>query len=506
MATCRPTAVHQFPHDHEYNSWQAGLLTLQECPSPDSSLHATFSAVNVWIGEPGMMKYLGPCLLAALASACSGNDAVVLTRAPSGAGDELANAPTFYEDVAPVFGAKCVGCHQEGGIAPFSLYDYTAAHDRAAQIAAYTADRIMPPFLIETGGECGSFDESATLTQQEIDLIGTWASTGASEGTPVELQAPPVPALESGTDFSIPEFVPRIAGGALAQFDEYRCFTVPTGLTADKFVTGYDVLPDNAALVHHVLAFVIDPNRVTETGQTNTQVMDRLHAADADPTRPGWSCFGLAGEGVEIESVPVIWAPGEGVVQYPSGMGVPLKSDRTLVVQVHYNMADGAVVAPDHTKVRLQLSDTVERLGVFLFDDSLLNTLGDAQPVVLQPGQPSVKFSWEQQGRQLGIPEGLPTEIVALWPHMHGRGKKYTFEVGTNGNYACEGRVNRWDFNWQRVYNYSTPLPFTADSSIRVTCDYDTSADTQPVLPGWGTRNEMCFMMMMVTLPVGFGL
>ena len=36
-----------------------------------------------------------------------------------------------------------------------------------------------------------------------------------------------------------------------------------------------------------------------------------------------------------------------------------------------------------------------------------------------------------------------------------------------------------------------------------MTCEYDTSRDTQPVLPGWGTRNEMCTAIMMVALPPG---
>lgn len=452
------------------------------------------------------MKYLVLGLAMALASACSSDDAVTVVPEGRGALGGTEAALTFYGDVAPVFGAKCVACHQDGGIAPFSLLDYEAARARASQIAAYTADRVMPPFLIETGGECGSFDESQTLTQEEIDLIGVWARGGAAEGTPVSLEAPPVPTLEGGTDFATPEFTPQITGGDLAQFDEYRCFPVQTGLAADAFITGYDVLPGNPKLVHHVLALVVDPSRVVAGGRTNAEVMQGLHDADADPSRDGWQCFGLAGEGVDVESVPVIWAPGEGVVSYPNGMGVPLKRGQVLVLQVHYNMADGAASVPDTTKVRLRLADTVERQGFFLFDDRLLESLGAPVPTTLEPGQASIKYTWERQGREMGIPDGLPLEIVAMWPHMHQRGNKLTFEIGKNGDFACQGRVNRWDFNWQRIYNYSTPLAFDSESSVRVTCDYDTSADTQPVLPGWGTRNEMCFMMMMVTMPPGVGL
>jgi Copper type II ascorbate-dependent monooxygenase, C-terminal domain/Copper type II ascorbate-dependent monooxygenase, N-terminal domain len=418
----------------------------------------------------------------------------------SGASAETASAPTFYQDVRPLFDSKCVQCHQDGGIAPFSLHDYAEASPRANQIAAYTADRVMPPYLLETGGECGSFDESIALTDEQIALIGGWARAGALEGTPVEAAIPPVPRLEDGTDISIPEFLPQIVGGPLALFDEYRCFAVPTNLSERAFVTGYDVLPGNPNIVHHVLAFIVDPNAMSEDGSmTNQQAMDGLHAPS--PDREGWPCFNMAGDNVSVESAPVTWAPGQGVVSYPSGMGVALEPNRIIVMQIHYNMAD-AGPAPDQTKLRMKLAPTTERQGVFLMGDDLIRSLYEGPPNALAPGQESVKFSWETSGADIGLPPGISLDVLALFPHMHGRGHKYTFEYSPDGgDYQCQGRVNAWNFNWQRIYDYTTPLPFTAASKFRVTCDYDTSKDTEPVLPGWGTRNEMCFVMLMAALP-----
>jgi hypothetical protein len=43
-----------------------------------------------------------------------------------------------------------------------------------------------------------------------------------------------------------------------------------------------------------------------------------------------------------------------------------------------------------------------------------------------------------------------------------------------------------------------------SESAVRVGCEYDTSADTAPVLPGWGTRNEMCELTLGVVFPPGF--
>jgi hypothetical protein len=74
-------------------------------------------------------------------------------------------------------------------------------------------------------------------------------------------------------------------------------------------------------------------------------------------------------------------------------------------------------------------------------------------------------------------------------------------QIGPPSNLACASHLENWDFHWQEFYFYKTPIPITATSQVQVTCEYNTSADTSPVLPGWGTRNEMCLTVLMVALP-----
>jgi hypothetical protein len=422
-----------------------------------------------------------------------------------GSSDDGANdaTPTFYQDAAPIFEAKCVGCHRDGGIAPFSLHDYGPAHDRASQIADYTKDRVMPPFLVETGGECGDFDESSVLTDDQIATIGAWAAGGALEGQPVERVLPAPPQLEAATTVSTPQFLPVISGGRLAEFDEYRCFTVPVDVDGDRFITGYDVQPGNPQLIHHVVAFVVDPARVTANGRTNQEVMAGLHADDPDPSRDGWSCFGMAGSGIEFDGMPVSWAPGQGIVHYPAGLGVALGRDHVLVINVHYNMASSAPVV-DQTTLHLKLDETVERRAMFVSYDNLLASVYRPVPDTLAPGKESVTYSWERSARDEGFPPDVSADVVAFLPHMHTRGRKLTLEVASDGSsYACQGKIDAWDFNWQRIYEYEAPFTFEQRSKFRVTCQYDTSADTAPVQPGWGTRNEMCMAVLMLALPPG---
>jgi hypothetical protein len=262
------------------------------------------------------------------------------------------------------------------------------------------------------------------------------------------------------------------------------------------------VVPGNHQLVHHVIGFLIDPNAPALVG-TNAEMMAALDAED--PDRDGWPCFGAAGEGVSVESVPIQWGPGAGAVTFARGAGIRVQRDRELVVQVHYNMATaGSEGQTDQTSVKLQLADRVERQALFVLPDLMLDTLRTEQPAALPPGRQSVSYTWtESIEAMLGGPLDVPLEIVSLAAHMHERGRKWTYELDNGDGFDCIGRVNRWDFGWQRQYDYVTPPLLTSDSRFRLTCEYDTSGDSEPVLPGWGTRNEMCLSVMMVAFPPG---
>jgi hypothetical protein len=425
------------------------------------------------------------------------------------------NAPaalTYWGDVAPIYNAKCTRCHQDGGIAPFRLDRYDDARKHALKAAAATKAGIMPPYLMTHDGSCGQFQDDETLTEAEKSTIWQWANGEQKEGTRVALATPAADHLTDAQEWKTPTIVPVAEGGQLAEFDEYRCFPLDSNVSQDAFITGYEVLPGNPVLVHHLVAFVVDPDQKTESGQTNAEVMAALD--QADPDRPGWSCFGAAGEGVQVLSVPVVWAPGQGVVRYPGELGVRLKPQHKLVVQMHYNLAghaghgpgQAAAGASDSTTLRLRHVDTIGREALFMTGDGFLETLFRNEPASLPPGQSSTKYTWSLTGQQMGMgPEFPYFDIIGVMPHMHERGVRKQMRIGPDGGpLACAANVDRWDFNWQKFYFYEgAPIRFDSNSRMEVTCEYDTSKDTQPVLPGWGTRNEMCAVIMMVALPTG---
>jgi hypothetical protein len=454
-------------------------------------------------------------LLVWLAAGCDDDSATDTVRSDGGTGDAgdgatpdgspATSALTFWGDVAPILNAKCVKCHQTGGIGPFPLDEYRAAAAKAPLIAAATQAGIMPPYLVTHDGSCGDFEAGETLTAAEKANIREWAMADRKEGSPVTLMRPPVAGLGDAEvkQWKTPEIAPVAQGGDFARHDEYRCFLIDPGLERDRFITAYDIVPGTPALVHHLIAFLVDPAKRARDGRTNGEVMAALDARD--PERPGWPCFGMAGEGLDPDAAPAIWAPGQGPVSYPQQVGVRQTMGHKLVVQLHYNLADPATRGlTDTTTIRMRYADSVPRRAIFLVEDAFLDSVFGSMPMSLPPRQASVKRSWKKSLAELGLDELPYVDLLGVMPHMHERGMRKQVRIGAPGApSSCAASVPRWDFHWQKMYFYKTAPRLGPQSELELECEYDTSNDSEPVLPGWGTRNEMCTAIMMLALPPG---
>src|SRR6185295_20206869 len=67
---------------------------------------------------------------------------------------------TFTEDLDPLIQARCAGCHQEGGAAPFPLVTYDDVRKRRDLLVDVTRRRLMPPWMPEHGGPAFVGDRS----------------------------------------------------------------------------------------------------------------------------------------------------------------------------------------------------------------------------------------------------------------------------------------------------------------------------------------------------------
>lgn len=410
------------------------------------------------------------------------------------------DAPKYYDDVLPIFTMQCIDCHTEGGIGPFVLDDYETAKTYGELIRLVTEHRSMPPFNASNTGECNSFEDARWLTQEEIDTIAAWVDGGLQEGDPnVPQPEPPAPETLLGDDIEVIQtpagYLPRADDASESGLDDYQCFLVDPGVEGSaRFLTGFEVLPGNPTVTHHLVAFQVDPAADALLGGSNGELMQQLD--EASPDQPGWDCFGAAGQGVLVGGTPVTWAPGGGAFNFPEGTGIRFEPGEVLVVQMHYNLVNGN--GEDQTEVHLSWADSVEREAVNALLDEFLISAFNGNPVTIPAGDAGFVYAWDERISAFhdAIAGWEKVEILGMLPHMHELGTRMQVNIvgSTTDESQCGIYVDRWDFDWQRAFMYQQPLVVSPSDRLHVLCEWDASSRTNDVYPGLGTGNEMCLI------------
>ncbi|MBL8602366.1 MAG: hypothetical protein JNK72_10630 [Myxococcales bacterium] len=384
-------------------------------------------------------------------------------------------SPTWAEHVAPILYNTCVGCHRAGEIGPFPLVSYEDARNVAPLMRRVTAERSMPPTVVNATGACQNYrSDVRRLTDAEIATIGRWVEQGTPQGDP--RRAPPLPPSPSGlTEADVRLDIGTTYMPNASRTDDYRCFIADPGITEDRYVTAFEVIPGEPRVVHHVIVYSL-PNATAQ------QAAERQ---DAQDTTPGYECFG--GPGVDGSMPLAIWAPGGVVTRFPRNTGLLANAGRKVVIQVHYNLAGGSL--PDRTRVNLLTARAVTAQG-FL--------------VPYRPDRvelpPRMTEAVASDVLDLGNLQGLPQVFVyGVAPHMHTLGRTLRVDVLRNDERHCLVDVPRWDFHWQQIAFYDQPFTVRRGDRVSIRCSYDTTSRSAVTRWGEGTQDEMCLNYFYIT-------
>jgi hypothetical protein len=396
-------------------------------------------------------------------------------------GDDAPPGTVYYGQVDRILNENCVMCHSadEDRLAPFSLATYADAVAAAeiAPIAHAVMERSMPPFYADDSGDCQTFKDNPWLSDEDMAALVDWVNGARAEGDLANASPGPreLPTLERvDATLAFGSYTPDPT-----KDDEFRCFLVDAGNATDTFLTGYQVNPGNPTVVHHVIAFTL----------SSAQAEQQAIALNDATGGTGWECRG--GTGVTGSVFTAGWAPGGGAARMPAGTGLRVPGNRQLVLQMHYNLAQSDGL-PDATTVDFMFEPSVT-------DEARIVPV--PAPINLPPGEPDVTAT-----ASYTIPAFIDSATV--WStsiHMHQRGLAGTSLRETTTNTCMIDLVN-WSFHWQHSYAYENPVTLQGGQQLEITCHYDTTNDTAPVLFGEGTDQEMCFAFLYVTgLPGGGG-
>jgi hypothetical protein len=359
---------------------------------------------------------------------------------------------------------------------------------------------------------------------------------GAVNGSTGQIQKPAAPvrhlplrAGEHRLEVRMPtSYTPSAPTGVGT--DDYRCFLLDPRTTTDQMITGFNILPGNPSVVHHVILFRVPPEQVQEAV-----------AKDAATPGQGWTCFGDsglgAGVGQQIDDAPWLgaWAPGGKEQAYAPGFGEPFKAGSRVVMQVHYNLLAGK--APDRSAAELRLaaaSSRITPLVTQLFPAPVeLPCRPEHSTAKLCSRAASVADVKARFGQGPGSTADLlpflcgPPKVGELQSctrpvnqretvrgvagHMHLLGKSIKIEVNPGkANARTLLDIPIWDFDNQGSRPVK-PVVLQPGDTVRVTCRHSQQLrDLLPAFKGipdkyvvWGegTTDEMCLGILLVTRP-----
>jgi hypothetical protein len=265
------------------------------------------------------------------------------------------------------------------------------------------------------------------------------------------------------------------------------------------YITGFGALPGNHNVVHHIIAYLVEPHGV-----------DKFKAWEEEDETPGYTCFGgpsgpggSQGLGSDVRFIGG-WAPGGVGGDFPPGTGLRIDPGSYISLQVHYNTFAGEP-EPDLSKVVFKTDDTVEHEALVQPWTAYQWLIGAGMEI--PAGEASVSHSWGADPFNLPIDlfDGAKAlRIYSAALHMHNLGVAGTTYIErADGSQECLLKIEDYDFGWQRSYGFMEPTEIRAGDQLTIQCEWDNSAANQPHVDGkrveprdvkWGegTTDEMC--------------
>ena len=375
-----------------------------------------------------------------------------------------ASAQLVYKDVAGIFYSRCTSCHHANGGAPFAMMSYSETYPWAAAIQTDLNSGKMPPWSPDT--TYSRFLHERVITTSEKNNILSWINTGALAGDTTK--APPAPTYTKYHLIGTPDLIlqiPTFTSNGVT--DAYDCFALPTGLTVDRYIRAFEVIPGDPSIVHHVVVKVDTAG--TATSNLSGTCTSQPGNFDLDVYAPG--------------GAPTVF-PGKA----PLKMGIRLKAGSKVVLQIHYPAGTSGMI--DSTQIRIYFYP----LGTPGIRNVYVSTpLQNWFMPMFANTKPSYNATWG--------PSSSDLSIFGSFPHSHNVCVSMT-------NWADNGtttipliKINKWDFAWQGFYTFPKLVKIPTGYTVRSTHLFDnTSANpNNPNNPpayvgaGTGTKDEMLF-------------
>ena len=260
--------------------------------------------------------------------------------------------------------------------------------------------------------------------------------------------------------------------------DVFRNFAVPIPIDTLKYVAGIEFRPGKPGVVHHANV------RLDQTPASRER-----DGADALPGYDG----ALSPTARYPDGYFLGWTPGQLPPLAAKGMAWRLAPGTDLVLQLHLR-ASGKV---EHVR---------PSVGFFFTADAPVRA-----PLALRLGRQNLEIApGEHYVARDSYRLPVNVELHAIHPHAHYRAREIkAFADLPGGARRPLIHITDWDFDWQDVYRYVTPVVLPRGTTITMEYTFDNSAanrrnpDRPPrrILWGQNSSDEMADLWLQVLTP-----
>jgi len=362
---------------------------------------------------------------------------------------------SYAKDVAPILEAKCVACHQEGGIGPFAMTNYEMVKGFSPMIREVLRTDRMPPYNADP--HVGKFSDSKNLSPAEIKTLVHWVEAGSPRGEGVD----PLGAVKHVAQewpLGKPDLVLNVPAYTIPATGvvDYQRPAMMNPLTEGKWIRASTVKPGSRQGVHHLL----------------TGWMAEM-PADGRSSETKWQ-GGVGGYAVGSESSIA-----------PANIGTYLPPGGAIGFQAHYTPFGKEEV--DKSQIALYFYDKPPEM--------IMHSVVIMDPTIVIPAN---------EGRHQEVAYvKFPKEalLYSAFPHAHYRAYSSDLWIEyPDGKQKLLLSLPRYDFNWQRDYTFAEPIKVPAGSKLIAHYVYDNSkrnpSNPDPTIQvSWGEQSfqEMLF-------------
>ncbi len=337
---------------------------------------------------------------------------------------------SYAKDVAPILEAKCVACHQDGGIGPFAMSSYAMVKGFSPMIREVIRTDRMPPYHADP--HVGKFSDDKRLTPTQVKTLVHWIEAGAQRGegadplAAVHHVAQEWPLGKPDLVLNVPAYTIPATGVV-----DYQRPAMMNPLTEGKWIRASTVKPGSRQGVHHLL----------------TGWMAEM-PANGRSSETKWQ-GGVGGYAVGSESTIA-----------PKNIGTYLPPGGAIGFQAHYTPFGKEEV--DKSQIALYFYDKPPEM--------IMHNVVIMDPTIVIPAN----TGRHMETAYVQFPKDAL--LYSAFPHAHYRAYSSDLWIEyPDGKKKLLLSLPRYDFNWQRDYTFAEPVKVPAGAKLIAHYVYDNS-------------------------------